>query len=65
VARRRPPQREPEGLLGIIKRIEVAAAQARAEAADAPVDPWDLLDPNPAISEPAWKRWMTGAPLAE
>jgi hypothetical protein len=63
MARRAGTKPQPESLLDIVRQIEVQAAKAQAEAQDDPVDPWDLLDPNPAISGPAWKRWMAGAPL--
>jgi hypothetical protein len=56
-AGRRKP--DPQSLLDIVRQIEVQAAAARAEAEDDPVDPWDLLDLDPAISGPAWKRWMS------
>jgi hypothetical protein len=67
MARRAPgkSRREPESLLDIVRQIEAQAAQARVEAADDPVEPWDLLDLDPAVSGPAWERWMAGAKLAE
>jgi hypothetical protein len=36
---------------------DAAKAEAEAAAADAPADVWDLLDPDPQISGPAWERW--------
>jgi hypothetical protein len=54
-------RRRPQSLLEIVQRLGEAAAQAKAEAEAAgpdEVDPWDLLDLDPAISGPAWERFM-------
>jgi hypothetical protein len=65
MARRASGQSRPQSLLEIVQRIEAAAAAARAAAQDDPVDPCDLLDLDPAVSRPAWARWLAGAALAE
>jgi hypothetical protein len=59
MARRAARKFGPESLLEIIKRVEAQAAQARAEAAaDEEVNPWDLLDLDPAVSDAAWARYL-------
>jgi hypothetical protein len=42
----------------IEKALADAAKAQTAAAPDDEVDPWDLLDLDPAVSGPAWERWL-------